>query len=52
MPATIAAAGIDRQAFRDAIPSLAATALKDFCTSGNPVEVTEADLARILDWVA
>ncbi len=48
MPATITAAGVDRTAFSAAIPALAATAHKDFCTSGNPVEVTEADLAAIL----
>jgi 1-propanol dehydrogenase len=48
MPATITAAGVDRSAFRAAIPDLAATALQDFCTSGNPIEVTEADLAAIL----
>lgn len=48
MPATMTTAGVDRAAFLTAIPALAATALKDFCTSGNPVEVTEDDLAAIL----
>jgi alcohol dehydrogenase class IV len=52
MPATISAAGIDRDEFRARIPALAATALQDFCAEGNPVKATEADLARILDWVA
>ena len=31
-----------------AIPTLAATAHEDFCTSGNPVAVTEGDLATLL----
>ena len=52
MPATLTAAGIDRQPLRDAIPALAAAAQKDFCTSGNPIEVTEADLAAILQRIA
>ena len=48
MPATLTAARVDRAAFTSAIPALAATAHKDFCTSRNPVEVTENDLAVIL----
>ena len=48
MPATVTAAGVDRSEFLAAVPALAATALADFCTSGNPVAVTEADLAGIL----
>jgi alcohol dehydrogenase class IV len=48
MPATLTAAKVDRAVFTAAIPALAATAHRDFCTSGNPVEVTEGDLAVIL----
>lgn len=48
MPASLTAARIDRAAFAAAIPTLAATAHADFCTSGNPVAVTEADLATLL----
>ncbi len=48
LPASITDAGVDAEEFRAAVPALAATALKDFCTSGNPVEVTEADLAGLL----
>ncbi len=48
MPDSMTAAGIDPNEFRAAIPALAATARKDFCTSGNPVPATEGDLAGIL----
>ena len=48
MPGTITDAGVDPNEFRAAIPALAATARKDFCTSGNPVPATEGDLAGIL----
>jgi alcohol dehydrogenase class IV len=48
MPATMTAARIDRAAFVAAIPTLAATAHEDFCTSGNPVAATEGDLATLL----
>ncbi|MFZ0529372.1 MAG: 1-propanol dehydrogenase PduQ [Propionicimonas sp.] len=48
MPATVTAAGVNRSAFLAAIPALAVTAHKDFCTSGNPVEVSVEDLAGIL----
>ncbi len=48
LPATVTAAGVDRAAYAAAIPALAATAHKDFCTSGNPVAVTEANLVAIL----
>lgn len=48
MPATVIAAGVDRAEFLAAVPALAHTALGDFCTTGNPVAVTEADLAGIL----
>ncbi|MFT4109798.1 1-propanol dehydrogenase PduQ [Propionicimonas sp.] len=48
MPASMTEAGIDAGEFRAAIPALAATARKDFCTSGNPVPATEGDLAGIL----
>ncbi|MGC3953618.1 MAG: 1-propanol dehydrogenase PduQ [Propionicimonas sp.] len=48
MPATVTEAGVDKAAFLAAVPALAETAMADFCTSGNPVEPTEADLARIL----
>jgi 1-propanol dehydrogenase len=48
MPATLRAARVDRAAFSAAIPALAATAHHDFCTSGNPVEVSEGDLAGLL----
>jgi 1-propanol dehydrogenase len=48
MPATLRTAGVDRAAFTAAVPALAATAHKDFCTSGNPVPVTERDLAALL----
>jgi alcohol dehydrogenase class IV len=48
MPATITGAGVDRAAFLSAVPALAATAHKDFCTSGNPVPASVEDLADIL----
>ncbi len=48
MPGTVTAAGVDRAAFLAAVPQLAATARVDFCTAGNPVEPSEADLAGIL----
>ncbi len=48
MPATLTAAGVDRATFTAAVPALAATAHKDFCTSGNPVPATEKDLAALL----
>lgn len=48
MPSTVAAAGVDKAAFLAAVPALVATAKADFCTSGNPVEPTEAELAAIL----
>ncbi|HET7723767.1 MAG TPA: 1-propanol dehydrogenase PduQ, partial [Propionibacteriaceae bacterium] len=47
MPATLTAAGVDRAAFTAAVPTLAATAHQDFCTSGNPVPVSEKDLATL-----
>lgn len=52
MPATVSAAGVDPDAFRAAIPALAATAKRDFCTSGNPIPVSEGDLAQLLLLVA
>jgi alcohol dehydrogenase class IV len=48
MPGSMTEAGIDAGEFRAAIPTLAGTARKDFCTSGNPVPATEGDLAGIL----
>jgi alcohol dehydrogenase class IV len=48
MPGSMTEAGVDPNEFRAAIPALAATARKDFCTSGNPVPATEGDLAGIL----
>lgn len=48
MPATVTAAGVGRAEFLAAVPALAVTALTDFCTSGNPVDVSEADLTGIL----
>jgi alcohol dehydrogenase class IV len=39
---------VDASRFVAAIPELAATAHRDFCTSGNPIAVTEADLAGLL----
>lgn len=48
MPGTVSAAGVDASRFVAAIPELAATAHRDFCTSGNPIAVTEADLAGLL----
>ncbi len=52
MPPTITAAGVDRAAFLAAIPTLAATALRDFCTTGNPIPVTVEDLVEILHRIA
>lgn len=48
MPANVTAAGVDAAEFAAAIPTLAATAARDFCTSGNPIPVTVDDLAGIL----
>jgi len=48
MPTTLTEAGVDRVAFKAAIPDLARTAVNDYCTTGNPTPVTEADLAGIL----
>ncbi len=48
MPVKVSDAGIPTDELRAAIPDLARTALGDFCTSGNPVEVTAADLEGLL----
>ncbi|CUW11225.1 1-propanol dehydrogenase PduQ [Propionibacterium freudenreichii] len=48
MPASLTDAGVDRAAFRAAIPQLSQTALRDFCTSGNPRPVTADELAGLL----
>lgn len=48
MPVKASDAGIPVVELRAAIPDLAHTALSDFCTSGNPVEVTAADLEGLL----
>lgn len=48
MPASLTDAGVDRAAFRAAIPQLSQTALRDFCTSGNPRPVTAHELAGLL----
>lgn len=48
MPVKASDAGIPTNELLAAIPDLARTALDDFCTSGNPVEVTSADLEKLL----
>lgn len=52
MPRRIADLGIDRTAYLKAIPTLAETALIDFCTAGNPIPVDAKDLASLLRKVA
>ncbi|MCW3157277.1 iron-containing alcohol dehydrogenase [Micropruina sonneratiae] len=52
MPATVSAAGVASADFLAAVPDLAAAARVDFCTAGNPVQPSEAELAGILRQVA
>lgn len=52
MPRRVTEWGIDRSAFLKAVPTLAQTALADFCTAGNPVPVDEPSLERLLLKVA
>jgi alcohol dehydrogenase class IV len=52
MPATVSAAGVDKAGYLAVVDDLAQTALADFCTLGNPVQPTIADLTRILKAVA
>ncbi len=52
MPTTVSQAGVDRAMFAAAIDDLAETALHDFCTGGNPRDVTHDDLAAILRKIA
>lgn len=52
MPRRVAELGIDRTAFLKAVPTLAQTALSDFCTAGNPVQVDAPTLEKLLLKVA
>lgn len=52
MPTTVSQAGVDKKEFLASVDTLAETALVDFCTVSNPVEVTVADLASLLKTVA
>ena len=52
MPKRVAELGIDRAAFLKAVPTLAHTALGDFCTAGNPVPVDVPALEKLLLKVA
>lgn len=52
MPTTVSQAGVDRREFLACVDTLAETALHDFCTSGNPREVTHQNMADILRAVA
>jgi alcohol dehydrogenase class IV len=52
MPATVSQAGVDKKEFLASVDKLAETALVDFCTVSNPVDVTVADLAGLLKAVA
>lgn len=48
MPARMSAAGVEPAEFVAAIPEIAAAATTDFCTSGNPVPASVADIVAIL----
>ncbi len=52
MPVSITEAGVNRSEYRSRIPEIARKAALDYCTSGNPVPVTEQQLAKILTAIA
>ena len=52
MPKRITELGVDRRSYLTAVPTLAQTALADFCTAGNPVPVDAAILEKLLLKVA
>lgn len=52
MPKRITELGVDRRSYLTAVPTLAHTALADFCTAGNPVPVDAAILEKLLLKVA
>ncbi|MFV0430418.1 MAG: iron-containing alcohol dehydrogenase [Arachnia sp.] len=48
MPATLSEYGLNRTDVLAALPRLAETAMSDFCTPGNPVDVSAEDLIGVL----
>lgn len=47
LPGTIQAAGVDRDAFEEAVPAMSAAALADRCTATNPRPCTEEEIAAL-----
>lgn len=47
IPATIAAAGVEKAAFEAAVPAMAAAAAADSCTATNPRKCTEEEIADL-----
>lgn len=47
IPASIAATGVERQAFEAALPALVAQALKDNCTPTNPRKASALDIEQL-----